>query len=48
MKQLKKLKDTVKALWFWYVVRAWWYVVPPKSDNIRKSHAEPGQTLDDD
>jgi hypothetical protein len=38
----------VVVLWNWYVKPLWWYVVPPKSDNIRKSHAEPGQTLDDD
>ena len=46
---MKKAYNFAKALWFWYVVRWWWYVFPPK-DSIRKSHVplDQGQTLDDD
>jgi hypothetical protein len=45
---VKKLKDIAKALWFWYVVRAWWSWFPPKPQDPRSAVKHPGQTLDDE
>jgi hypothetical protein len=34
-------------LFDWYILPYWEAVFPPKTDDIRKSHTEEGQTLDD-
>lgn len=45
---MKKAWNFVKALWFWYVVRTWWDLFPPKSEPTRAVHQDEGQTLNDD
>ena len=44
---MKKALNFIRALWFWYVVRAWWSVFPPKSYPATTAKEE-GLTLDDD
>lgn len=30
---MKKTLEFIKGLWFWYVVRTWYYYFPSKSDD---------------